>query len=350
MSRQFLAGVASVDILVGDKIIANANTLVDSSITVGSSFEDVRGGSGAKLLGKYFHTSTFDVNLTDVLFKLEYLAFQTGSTIEQVADIFTSEQVVLTSGGNGTIVGEPAEYQTYGTIGWATKPGSDTYTTVTFAEKAFNIPGAKDGDIYCVKYISKSNASRKITISSSFIPSEVTLVMTANLYKAGQGDSISGSSKVGTVQILVPRFIFNGSQEISMTATGVANSPIAGSALDNPATDCSEGGYYAIITETITGAAWSDNVFALAVSDSDIELKTGGPNNTQKLIVYALPVNGAAFIPPYEDLTFTASEGDHFTAGTDGVVTASSAGNGTVTVSIKKKPGVEAVANVTVTG
>lgn len=348
MSRQFLAGAATVDMLVGDQLIATATTLLDSSITVGSTAEEVRGGPGAKLLGKYYHTSTFDINLTDVLFKLEYFAFQTGSAIQQIADVFTSEQVTLGAGGSGTITGTPAVYQSYGTIGWAAKPGSDAYQKITFTEKAFTVAGAKEGDIYCVKYISTDNAARQITISSSFIPSEVTLVMTANLYRAGgRGENdVNNSSKIGIVQVLVPRFQFNGSMELSMTSTGVANSPIAGSALDNPSADCSDGGYYAIITEQLSGSSWYDNVFALAIEDSDIELAT--TTGTATLSVYALPLNGAAFKPPYEDLTFTSAANGTATVTQEGVVTGVVQGSTTVTVSIKNKAGVEAIANITV--
>lgn len=348
MSRQFLAGAATVDILVGDQLIATATTLLDSSITVGSTAEEARGGPGAKLLGKYYHTSTFDINLTDVLFKLEYFAFQTGSAIQQIADVFTSEQVTLGAGGSGTITGTPAVYQSYGTIGWAAKPGSDAYQKITFTEKAFTVAGAKEGDIYCVKYISTDNAARQITVSSSFIPSEVTLVMTANLYRAGgRGENdVNNSSKIGIVQVLVPRFQFNGSMELSMTSTGVANSPIAGSALDNPSADCSDGGYYAIITEQLSGSSWYDNVFALAIEDSDIELAT--TTGTATLSVYALPLNGAAFKPPYEDLTFTSAANGTATVTQEGVVTGVAKGSTTVTVSIKNKAGVEAIANITV--
>ena len=348
MSSQFLAGAATVDMLVGDQLIATATTLLDSSITVGSTAEEVRGGPGAKLLGKYYHTSTFDINLTDVLFKLEYFAFQTGSAIQQIADVFTSEQVTLGAGGSGTITGTPAVYQSYGTIGWAAKPGSDAYQKITFTEKAFTVAGAKEGDIYCVKYISTDNAARQITISSSFIPSEVTLVMTANLYRAGgRGENdVNNSSMIGIVQVLVPRFQFNGSMELSMTSTGVANSPIAGSALDNPSADCSDGGYYAIITEQLSGSSWYDNVFALAIEDSDIELAT--TTGTATLSVYALPLNGAAFKPPYEDLTFTSAANGTATVTQEGVVTGVAQGSTTVTVSIKNKAGVEAIANITV--
>ena len=67
MTRSFLAGVANVALFAGDNLIANSTTLIDSSFTIGASAEDVRGGSGNQLLGKYFHTSTFDINLTDTL-------------------------------------------------------------------------------------------------------------------------------------------------------------------------------------------------------------------------------------------------------------------------------------------
>ena len=221
---------------------------------------------------------------------------------------------------------------------------------MTFTGKAFTVPGADKGDVYCVKYVNTDNAARQITISSSFIPSEVTLVMKASLYRGGGRDKndVNSSSKVGNVQILVPRFQFNGSMEISMSATGVANSPIAGSALDNPSADCSEGGYYAIITEQIADASWYDNVFALAIEDSDVELTA--PSGTQTLSVYALPVAGAAFKPPYEDLTFTSAADATASVTAEGVVTGKAAGNTTITVAIKNKTGIEAVANVTVTG
>lgn len=352
MARNFLAGPADVDIFVGNNLIATATTLLDSSLTIGSSAEDVRGGIGAKLLGKYFHTSTFDVALTDVLFKLEYLAFQTGSTINQVADLLTEEQVTIGEGNKGKITGTPAEFKTYGTIGWMTEPGSDTYTTVTFTDNSgyeFTAPGKNNGDVVCVKYLATENSARTITIASTFIPQEVSLVMRANLYRAGAGaTNLSGSSKAGTLQIEVPRFLFSGSQEISMTSTGVANSPLNGSALDNPADDCSATGYYAKITEYIEGANWYDNVIMLAVEDADIEITGQG---TANMIVYAIPANGSSFIAPVADLTFTSAQTGTATVGDHtGVVTGVADGETTISVVITEKPTVEAVANVTVSG
>lgn len=47
----FLAGVANAEIFDGDELFASARTLVDSSITIGVTAEDIRGGMGNTLLG-----------------------------------------------------------------------------------------------------------------------------------------------------------------------------------------------------------------------------------------------------------------------------------------------------------
>lgn len=341
--RKFIAGVATVDMLVGNQIVASAKTLLDSSININSSAEDVRGGIGNKLLGKYYHTSTMDINLTDVVFKLEYLAFQTGSVIEQTADIFANEQVTI-EGNKGAIVGTPAEYEKYGTIGWVSLPGEDGYQTVTIEDGKFDYT-AVDGTIVCIKYIKKDNASRSIVISSNFIPSEVKLVMKCNLYRAGTTNTMSDSSKVGEIQVVVPRFQFSGSQELSLQASGVCNVPIAGSALDNPSADCSEGGYYAIITETINGAKWYDDVVTLAIEDSDIDLAIDG---TAKLVVRAIPRVGSVFAAPIDGLTFTSGADETATVTAEGLVTGVAAGTTNITVAITDKPEVAAKAEITV--
>lgn len=349
MANVFLAGPANVDILVGDQLIGTATTLLDSSIAIGSSAEDIRGGLSARLYGKYYHTSTFDVTLTDTMFKLEYLAFQTGSTVSQIADIFITQEVTLTTGGAGSLPVDaktPVSYDTYGTIGWARKAGdTGTPTTITFTGKNFTIPGGTAGDVYCVKYVASDANSKSITISSAFIPDEVTLVMTSTLFKGGKTDSINSSSKAGIVQTRIPRFQFAGAQTISMTSTGAAQMPLSGHALSNEANTCSGDAYYAIVSQTLNGENWYDDVFALAIENGDVDVAVSG---TETLSVYALPKNRAAFIPPYEDLTFTSASGATATVSSTGVVTGVAAGDTVVTVTITSKTSVQADVGITV--
>ena len=61
MARLIMAGVATVDMFDGDNLFGTATTLTESSLNIGISAEDVRGGEGAGLLGRYFHTSTLEL-------------------------------------------------------------------------------------------------------------------------------------------------------------------------------------------------------------------------------------------------------------------------------------------------
>lgn len=347
----FIAGVATVDMFKGNQLIASAKTLMDSSISLGSSNEEVRGGMGNALYGKYYHTSTFDITLTDIMFKLEYIAFQTGSTITNGADIYDSEQVTIGQGGTGAVLGTPVSFGNYGVIGWAGKPGSDLYSQITFDGKNFTIADAKEGDIYCVKYVSNDISARQIVVSSAFIPDTVRLVMTGNLYAGSENTSVVSAAQSATIagkfQVEVPRFQFSGAQEISMTASGVANTPLTGSALANASVSCDSSGYYAIISEKIYGANWYDNVIDLAVAGGEIELAQQG---TETLVVKAIPASGSAFTVPNSNLTFTSKADGTATVDATGKVTAIAPGYTAILVTITDKPGIEGVAYITVNG
>lgn len=354
MARRILTGVANVDIFKGDELIATAKTLLDSSITVGVSAEDIRGGQGAQLFGKYYHSSTFDINLTDTMFKLEYIAFQTGSTISMGSEIFSDESITLGADGLGVIQGAPIAYGSYGVIGWVTVAGQEEYQKVALTlnddnKYEFTFPGGAVGDEVCIKYVTEDSATRVISVSSNFIPDTVHLVMTANLYDGGSGASNEGTSgtRVGYITVDVPRFQFNGSQELAMSATGVASTPIAGSALASISANCNQSGYYAEIKETIIGSKWYDNVIMLAIEDSDFTLNT---TETRNLKVYAVPRNGSSFLANNANLTFTSANAATATVGANtGIVTAVAAGTTQIVVTITDKPDVEGVANVTVT-
>lgn len=352
MIRKFLAGVANVDVFVGDQYVLSAKTLMDSSLTIGTTAEDVRGGQGNQLFGKYYHTSTFDLTLTDVMFNLEYLAFQTGSTIEQGTSMFENEQITITD-NKGQIAGVPMDIDNYGVIGWASIMGDESYQKVTFTENAgkyefeFNAP---NGTIVCVKYMSQNMNARSIKISANMIPDEVKLVMTANEFKAGTSGDMTSSSRAGVLEIIVPRFQFSGNMELAMTASGVSNSPLEGSALAVTDPDCNaNAGYYAIINEVVYGEDAMTDIFSLAVDGgNDVELAAG---ESTTLIVYAIKKVGSPFIIDNSLLTFTSAAAGTATAGTNtGVITGVAEGETTVSVALTSNPSVDTVVNVSVSG
>ena len=89
----FMAGVANAEIFKGKDLFATAKTLTDSSVTIGVTGEDVKAGQGAMLYGKYFHSATMGLKMTDAMFRLEYIAENVGSEIELGGDVFYEEEV-----------------------------------------------------------------------------------------------------------------------------------------------------------------------------------------------------------------------------------------------------------------
>ena len=345
MSNYFLAGVAEVDIFEADQLFAKAKTLLDTSITIDVSETDVRGGQGNKLFGKYFHTSKFDAKLTDTMFKIEYMAKNVGSVITIGGDVYTSEQVTLGVGGTGSVVGVPAAFASFGTIGWAKKPTDASYQTVEFTGSDFTFVGGSSGDVVCVEFVTLDNAARQIVVPSNIIPSTVRLVMKAQLF-SGDSNDISSASLVGYAFIEVPSFILSGKQTITMAANGVSNTPLEGSALSVNSADCIGAGYYAIITEQIIGSTWYSDVTVLAIEGGEVDLAVAG---NETLSVLALHPNALPSKAPNADLTFGTSDALVATVGLNtGVVTGVGAGTCTITVSITSKPTVESFVEVTV--
>ena len=309
----FLAGVANAEIFKGNDLFATAKTLIDSSITIGVSAEDIRAGQGAKLYGKYFHTSTFDLKMTDAMFRLEYIAANVGSDLEIGGDVFTEEEVPVRS-ANTLVVNniprpmtegesvyiyykEPTDtfYKTY------KLPTQPTSTTLT-------VPGVEADKKYCVKYIYKNDAARKLVVKANFTPDTLCVYLTANLYM-GDAANVETGTKAGTVTIKVPRFLLNGSQEISMSMTGAANTPFEGSALATRGTDCDGDGIYAEIIEVITGRTYQKLV-ALSIEGSadGIKATTGDKIPISTLNVYGRFEDSAPVKLDNSKLTWTYNE------------------------------------------
>lgn len=64
--NHFLAGVGRALLFKGNDLIGVARTLTESTFDFAITAENVRGGLGNGLLGRYFHDSTLTATLTDV--------------------------------------------------------------------------------------------------------------------------------------------------------------------------------------------------------------------------------------------------------------------------------------------
>nr|DAD96831.1 MAG TPA: structural protein [Siphoviridae sp. ct5op20] len=325
----FIAGVGNATLFDGERLVASANTLIDSGITIGLSFEDVRAGQGNKLYGRYAHTSTFDLKLTDAMFNLEYLAMNTGSDISLGGDVMVDEE--LTSTTKKIKLSQTAVAISGSKVyAYAKKSGTDNVYDKYAVSETNEIEVPVDGT-YCIRYMYTNDLASRMIINANFIPKTLTLILEANLYSGGSCD-IETSTLAGKVTIKVPRFMLNGSQELSLTASGVANTSIEGSALASGCAGCSGEGVYAEIIQVMANRTAENGFTGIVVEDAVREASKG---DKLELNVYACPVD-AAPIKLNNDQFTVAATGTGYTYA-NGIVTIAEDAAGTVTVEVTAK-------------
>lgn len=347
MANLFIGGVMTADLFAGDTLFGSAKTLIDSSITISVDSANVEAGAGNKLYAKYYHTSKFDMKFTDAMWRLDYVAKNIGGNITIGGDALVNEQVTLGDGKVGTVTKTPVAFGEHGVIGWVSLPRKDDWHKVEFTDKGFVSPIGNKGEPVCVKYFAFEDAAKKLVVSANIIPDTIHVVGRVGLF-LGEENKVSSASKIGYVQFEIPRFTLSGSQEIGMTASGVGNTPLEGSAMVVESEECDGDGYYAVITEVKFDASPFDEVTALSIAGGAVDLEVG---DTETLQVYAISSKALPFKVDNAKLTFTSSDTDKVVVGANtGVVEAIAETEGTmITVSITEKPEVEASVRVVVT-
>ena len=112
---------------------------------------------------------------------------------------------------------------------------------------------------------------------------------------------------------------------------------------------CEEAPYYGTMTEEIFGYSWKDDVIALAIENSDIEIASTGK---EKLAVRAVfGGNIASQRVDSSDITFAMESGNSYASvDATGIVSGIGAGNAVVSATLKGRTDIVAYATVTVTG
>ena len=350
-STKFMTSVADVYAYdANDNLVFSAKTLLDSSIENSLGSAPVRGGRGNQLLYTYYHTAELTVNLTDTQWNLGMLGSTIGSDALVGGFSYYGEENVAVSGSvtaaTGTVSGTPLAFAGETTIyGWATSPTGDT-ERVSFTGQTFTLskPVAST-ETWCVRYY-KANTSigQGIIINANMIPRVLKVVMETQL-----NSSDSTKNKIGIVQIIVPRLQLSGAFTISMTADGIANTPLTGTALaytEPGSAGCAVDSYYAKIVEVIDATNWYDNVTALAIDGGNFDLAVGG---TETLSVWAIPSVGSAFKVSNSVLTFSSTASNIATVGAHtGVVSGVASGSAGIEAEITSASSISGSATVTV--
>ena len=225
-NKYFIAGVGRALLFKGEELFADCRTLADSSITIGVTAEDIRGGEGNKLWGQYFHDSQLSLKLTDIMFNMEYVAAQVGSGIVHAGDVFKTETLKVS--GNTLTLSSPAVPIVSGSekaYAWI-KPADGTGDQVRreVAGKSITVT-AEDGVEYCVMYKYTNDAAKQITVNAQFIPAVLHAVLTVALYY-GDACNVEAATKAGEVTIDIPRLQLNGAFEMAMSATGASQTSL----------------------------------------------------------------------------------------------------------------------------
>ena len=350
MSNYILAGVGTIEAFTQSSTqptkIFTSKTLQESGISISVTAEDIRGGLSNPLLGRYFHDSILEANITDALFNLQYLALNVGGQVVIGGSSLVTETVTAGS-GTLTVQGTPVAFGSAGTVGWYTLAGQEDWSPLTFSGKVATVADVTEGGTYCVRYNANDSSIQEFVVPSAIIPSEVHLVMTYPLFAGGTSpEAISTSSQVGELIVDIPRFQFAGNVELSLTSSGAATSNLSGSALASYTTaNCNDMGTYGTVKQKIYGGNWYDELMTIAVDGGNFSIANGA---TKKLKVIGIFKNGTGVLDNSE-LTFTSSASGTASVSNAGVVTGASAGSANITITVTDKTSVATMVGVTVT-
>ena len=255
-----------------------ATTLTESTFEFSITGEEIRGGQGNALYGKYFHDSSLNVTLTDAMFNLQYMAASLGVNLEMGGLTVAEEELVVGAGGS--------------MIGWYRKPTDADWTIGTITgNTTMSIPGSAQNEHYCVKYFWQNPNAESITIPVQYVPATLHVVILNDLFSGDVAD-IGNATRYGRLVTDIPRLQMDGNQTLSLTSSGAATVSLTGSALAvTNANTCEDAPIYGTMTQEIYGAKWQDSVGYLAIANSEIELAQEG---TETLEVWAVFTNGAS--------------------------------------------------------
>lgn len=322
MAKYFLGSVGSVEAFEKKEdgtyeIAFVSKTLTDSGINTTISKEDIRGGTGAPIQFSFYHDPAVEINLTDVVFKPQYLEAQLGTVFTRGNPHgYASESHKSNETGAIELDYQPIPLN-FGACGgeidcvWASKKGEDRWRTYKLDKKGKTVSGFKPNTDYCVRYCKEDLDSLIARVTSNIIPSEFMLIITAPVF-AGDACAASNGKKAGTITYEIPRFRLNGGSEMAFNMSSNQTMNLAGSAYATD--DACEMGEQTLYNIVLTLDHYrAGRVYEDLIVDEDCLIPGGTP------VVYGLTSDGEVlkidnedlrFDPPLVDGKFTADTQD----------------------------------------
>ena len=332
--RKFLASVGNAKLLGKQNgtvyHIADIRTLTESTLSFSNTQEEVRAGQGAQLYGRFSHDSGMTVTLTDAMFDLNYVALQIGDDINRRGGAGLASKELSSSNISSS---ETKDNKKYG--GTADVPagivdignacgldhkviwyrakgcGADTEwqsTVLNDEQTTFEISNqVETTNGLCLQYFVDKPEARVATVYSNFIPAELILIITTQLF-AGDASAPETGKPVGEITIKIPRFSLDGNFDLSMAMSSAASISLAGTALAVDDGGCEGKGVYAEIIEVLTGSGASSGLKEILIDEDCLEVG-------KKPVVYGMYVGGGiSSIGPAT--AADKDDGYHVTSGT----------------------------------
>ena len=300
-----LALVSVADVLffnpVTDAYMGEGLALTDSTITQEMQNIETRGGYLNALLFSINHSKSLTVNITSATFKMEYLAFQTGTPIVSgLSGVYKFDECVSFKNGVGSTAETPL-----GKV-WVRMPNG-AVTGFEPTEKQVDIGMSTfNGQLQVVYQFNKK--VNQITIDTKTQPLTVKVVLRIH--------TLTQDGEEGYLEVTVPRLKFDGSIELSLTSDGVSTFGLSGNALE-VADDCgsayyAEAKFYSETTEETP-------VYAIAAVPNELAIQPNGKETIQLMGLRNAPYSNVVL--DNTKVTFVSASDAAATVDGNGVVT-----------------------------
>lgn len=328
-----LALVSVADVLffdpISDAYIGEGLALTNSTLTQEVQSIEQRGGYLNALLFDIKHSKTLTVEIESATFKMEYLAFQTGTSIQTaLTGVYEFGDCVSFTGGRGETSKTPI-----GSV-YVRMPNG-TVKSVVPTGKSIDIGMANFNGQSQVIYMYNDNV-QALTIDTKSQPLTVKAVLRIH--------TLTQDGVEGYLEITIPRLKFDGSVTLNLSSDAVSTFGFSGTAQEY-ADDCGNA-YYAQVKRILTEAEGEIAVESIVASPNVMNLTLGG--NLASATANVIGIRSTPYANTIIDnskLTFESTDAQIASVTSEGVVTGKKAGNTTIKVTYE---GLQDLISVTV--
>ena len=321
------------------------NKLQDTSVTSSVNMGEITAGIGNGIVITIPDSATLSIDLTEAAFSLVGRGLQAGQPVtyngvHEITEVVVANATTITLPSTAVRgLGDSAIYAYVGTDGTA-------YTVTGNVIDGFE---ATPGESYCVRYNIVNPSATQLDIKSMIAPDIVRAVLKYPAYSTANADALTGSLSA-YYYVIIPRMQFGGNVGIEGNQTTPSTTSLAGTALTYD--DAADAGvcvsasmpHLAYIVRVPVGDT-TQSIMGLAIVGGEINMTAGDTMLTP--VKFVMP-DGSLIQPDYSLLSFSITSGGKATVASDGTITAVSAGEEELTVTLTADNTIKTVNDVVV--